>query len=154
MQQTTTSGSSKNFMVCKAPQLGGNEALGTEICAGLWGIDRITYIPIASKKLFMVLSTSPLRQWGKNIHSIFEAVFCRIILLSPGTGNRKPCRLPAALSRGLAHHAVLLTAALVARWLPSSVPSGTATITTPKSAAGGRHFHPHGGVGRQLGALG
>jgi hypothetical protein len=31
------SGSSKNFMVCKAPQLGGNEALGAEICAGLWG---------------------------------------------------------------------------------------------------------------------
>jgi hypothetical protein len=76
-------------------------------------IDSITYIPVASKKLFMVLLTSPLRQVGKNTNSIFEAVFfCCIILLSPGTGNRKPCRLPAALSRGFAHHEVLRTSAL------------------------------------------
>jgi hypothetical protein len=55
------SGSSKNFMVCQAPQLGGNEALGADIFAGLWGIDKITAYPGCFEEAIYGLIESPLR---------------------------------------------------------------------------------------------
>jgi hypothetical protein len=87
-------------MMCKAPQLGENEALRAEICAGLWGKKRTTYIQIASKKLFMVLPTTPLRQVGKNTNSIFEAVFSLAFII-PRNRQQKALQASCCLIQGL-----------------------------------------------------
>jgi hypothetical protein len=83
-------------MVCQAPQLGENEALGAEICAGLWGIDKIAVYTDCFEEAIYDLIDITFALTGKNTNSIFEAAFRLNFIYprEPATESLAGFRLP------------------------------------------------------------
>jgi hypothetical protein len=86
-------------MVCKAPQLGGNETLGPKF-APVCGENRWDYVYTGCFEE-AIYGLIDITCKGKNTNSIFEAVFLLRYLIDPRNRQQKALQASCCLIQGL-----------------------------------------------------